>query len=133
MDILTKIANEYRCRKNYGVTFSIEPEAYNCDIPSERIEFGNNTTVMQGGRLYNFQDVFIDGNIVGYLEESMNGKLFDPMTVTFAVILADCTEPEKVTDEMRKSPHFWEDETFEFRFATLQQMVDYLRKEGTIC
>ena len=133
MNIVEEIEAEYRSKKNYGIQFNIEPEAYDCDIPDERIEFGDNTTSMQGGALYNWQDIILDGNVIGYLEERQTGKLFDPMTSTFVVFLADCSEPEKITPEMEASPHFFEDKTFQMRFATLQQMIDYLRQTKAIC
>ena len=126
MSLIEEIHNEYRNRKTYGIQFSIEPEAYLCNLSDERIVFGDNTTAMQCGVMYNWQDVIIDGKVVGYLEEKQSGRLFDPQTVSFCVILADCTEPEKITDEMRQSPHFYEDETFLMKFATMQQMIDYL-------
>ncbi len=133
MNIVEQIENEYRQMKNHGVTFSIGQEAYECDIPDDRICFGENTTAMQGGTLYNWQDVILDGSVIGYLEERECGRLFDPVTTTFAVVLADCSEPWKITEEMKANPHFWEDETFEMHFATLQQMIDYLRKTNAIC
>lgn len=126
MNIIEEIENEYRKRKLYGIQFSIEPEAYECNISDDRIVFGENTTAMQCGTFYNWQDIILDGNVIGFIEERRNGKLFDPMTVSFCVILADCTEPEKITKEMAASPHFWEDETYQMRFATLQQLIDYL-------
>lgn len=129
MNIIEEIENEYRQSKGYGVTFSIGPEAYNCNIADvdSRLSFGESTTAMQCGTLYNWQDIILDGNIIGYLEECQTGKLLHPITTKFIVWLADCSEPDKITTEMMASPHFWEGESYEMHFATLQQMIDYLQ------
>lgn len=132
MNIIEEIEAEYKSRKNYGIQFSIGPQAYECDIPDGRLEFGDNTTDMQCGRLYNWQPILIDGKSVGYLQETQSGKLFDPMTATFILILADCMEHE-LWDEMQEkhndNPHLYDaGETLELRFATLQMFVDHLRK-----
>lgn len=136
MNIVEQIEAEYRAMKGYGIQFSIEPEAYECDIPDDRLMFGDNTTDMQCGTLYNWQPILIDGNSVGYLQEKQSGKLFDPMTVTFIYILADCMEQE-LWDEMlskhNDNLHLYDaGETLELRFATLQQFVDYLRSINNI-
>lgn len=136
MNIVEQIEAEYRAMKGYGIQFSIEPEAYECDIPDDRLIFGDNTTDMQCGTLYNWQPILIDGNSVGYLQEKQSGKLFDPMTVTFIYILADCMEQE-LWDEMlskhNDNLHLYDaGETLELRFATLQQFVDYLRSINNI-
>ena len=136
MNIVEQIEAEYRAMKGYGIQFSIEPEAYECDIPDDRLIFGDNTTDMQCGTLYNWQPILIDGNSVGYLQEKQSGKLFDPMTVTFIYILADCVEQE-LWDEMlskhNDNLHLYDaGETLELRFATLQQFVDYLRSINNI-
>jgi len=136
MNIVEQIEAEYRAMKGYGIQFSIEPEAYECDIQDDRLMFGDNTTDMQCGTLYNWQPILIDGNSVGYLQEKQSGKLFDPMTVTFIYILADCMEQE-LWDEMlskhNDNLHLYDaGETLELRFATLQQFVDYLRSINNI-
>lgn len=136
MNIVEQIEAEYRAMKDYGIQFSIEPEAYECDIPDDRLMFGDNTTDMQCGTLYNWQPILIDGNSVGFLQEKQSGKLFDPMTITFIYILADCMEQE-LWDEMlskhNDNPHLCDvGETLELRFATLQQFVDYLRSLNNI-
>lgn len=137
MNIVEQIEAEYLAMKGYGIQFSIEPEAYECDIPDDRLMFGDNTTDMQCGTLYNWQPILIDGNSVGFLQEKQSGKLFDPMTITFIYILADCMEQE-LWDEMlakhKGNPHLYDaGESLELRFATLQQFIDYLRKTNTIC
>lgn len=136
MNIIEQIEADYRAMKGYGIQFSIEPEAYECDIPDDRLIFGDNTTDMQCGTLYNWQPILIDGNSVGFLQEKQSGKLFDPMTITFIYILADCMEQE-LWDEMlskhNDNPHLCDaGETLELRFATLQQFVDYLRSLNNI-
>lgn len=136
MNIVEQIEAEYRAMKGYGIQFSIEPEAYECDISDDRLMFGDNTTDIQCGTLYNWQPILIDGNSVGFLQEKQSGKLFDPMTVTFIYILADCMEQE-LWDEMlskhNDNLHLYDaGETLELRFATLQQFVDYLRSINNI-
>lgn len=136
MNIVEQIEADYRAMKGYGIQFSIEPEAYECDIPNDRLMFGDNTTDIQCGTLYNWQPILIDGNSVGFLQEKQSGKLFDPMTITFIYILADCMEQE-LWDEMlskhNDNPHLYDaGETLELRFATLQQFVDYLRSLNNI-
>ena len=126
-NIVEQIEQEYRNAKGYGVTFSIDPEAYKCNIPESRLTFSENTQAMQCGTLYNWQDIILDGEVIGYLEERMTGRFLHPMTFSFVVVLADCSEPEKITDEMRSDPHFFEGETYEMQFATLQQLIDYLK------
>ena len=129
MNIVEQRENEYRSYKGYGVTFSIDASAYESRF-GDRVEFGDNTTSMQGGALYNWQDVLLDGNVIGYLEERENGKLFDPMTVTFCVPLADCTEQELWEEKVREfdgNPHLAESgEVLKLEFATLNQMLEYL-------
>ncbi|MDD6017203.1 MAG: hypothetical protein PUC18_13180 [Prevotellaceae bacterium] len=128
MNIIEQIESEYRSSKNYGIQFSIDPEAYKCNLPEERVEFGENISDLQCGTFYNWQDVLIDGNVVGYLEESRSGRMLHPTTVSFCVFLADCSEPEKITPEIEKNPHFRDEgEAYVLKFATLQQMVDYLK------
>ena len=136
MNIVEQIEAEYRAMKGYGIQFSIEPEAYECDIPDDRLMFGDNTTDMQCGTFYNWQPILIDGNSVGFLQEKQSGKLFDPITITFIYILADCMEQE-LWDEMlskhNDNPHLCDaGGTLELRFATLQQFVDYLRSINNI-
>lgn len=136
MNIVEQIEADYRAMKGYGIQFSIEPEAYECDIPNDRLMFGDNTTDIQCGTLYNWQPILIDGNSVGFLQEKQSGKLFDPMTITFIYILADCMEQE-LWDEMlskhNDNLHLCDaGETLELRFATLQQFVDYLRSLNNI-
>lgn len=129
MCILSKIENEIRRSNNYGVQFSIDADAYDCRI-GDRVSFGDNETSLQGGSFHNYQDVVLDGKTIGYLEEIDDGKLFHPMIVSFYITLADCTEHE-LWDKMEKkhkgNPHLYDKgESLVLRFATLNQMLDYL-------
>lgn len=129
MGIIEQIENEYRQKKNYGVQFSIKPDAYDCKV-GNRIYFGENETVLQCGCFYNYQNIIFDGVIVGYLQEIDCGKLFDPITSSFIIPIADCSE-EEIWNEMLKkygnNPHLFDnDEVLELRFATLNQLVDFL-------
>ena len=127
MNIIDEIEQEYRNAKGYGIKFSIEPEAYDCKL-GDRVSFGENTTEMRCGTFYNYQPILLDGVEIGFLQEAVSGKIFHPITTSFCVPLADCSEPEKITDEMRKSHHFDGDgETYLMEFATLNQMLEYLK------
>lgn len=121
MSIVDEIEAKYRAMPLHGVQFSIEAEAYDC---REKVVFGESKSAMQCGRLFNWQDVLLEGVKIGFLEEVENGKLFDPMTVSFYVPI----DEDKVTEAMTKDPHYFEDEWCFMRFATLQQMVDYVRR-----
>ena len=127
MDLIEKINDEYRSRKNHGVTFSIDSEAYECECD---VEFGKNSTEMQCGTLYNWQPIIIGGKEVGYVEESQSGKLFDPMCVSFCVPLADCMEHElwdAMAEKHKDNPHLCDcGESLELRFATLRQLLGFL-------
>ena len=132
MNIIESIENEYRSKKNYGITFSIEPEAYSCDLAEDRVSFGDNTTELNCGTFFNWQDIIVDGEHLGFLEEAQSGKLLHPMTVSFATFLRDCDE-EELTEEERNNPHLYEGEFgYYYYFATLQQFVDYQRSIGKI-
>lgn len=137
MNIVEEIENKYRQAPGYGIQFSIEPECYDCDIPDERLMFGDNTTEMQCGTEYNWQPILLDGKQIGILQESQSGRLFDPMKTTFLIIIADCTEHELWDEMMEKhtdNPHLYDaGETLQLRFATLQHMIDYLRQTKAIC
>ena len=124
MNIIEEVEREYRESKNFGVTFHIDPEAYDCRI-GDRITFGDNISDLQCGTFYNWQDIILDGDKekpIGVLMEWYRGTLFSPICSTFSVPIPD----EKVTDEMREDPHFWETEYCEMQFATLNQLLDYL-------
>lgn len=130
MNIIEEIEKKYRDNPKHGVTFSIDAEAYECRL-GDRVVFGDNTTDMQCGTLYNWQDVILDGKVVGYLQEAQSGRIFDPMTVSFCVPIADCMEHElwdKMSEEHKDNPHLHDGgEVLELRFATLNQMLDYLK------
>lgn len=119
MSIVDNIMEKYRAMPMHGIQFSVDPGAYDCN---EKVCFGDNTMNMQCGQIFNWQDVILDGKCIGFLEEIDNGKLFDPMTVSFYVPL----DESKITDTIRSSKHFHEDEFCYMRFATLQQMIDYV-------
>lgn len=137
MNIIEEIEAEYKSRKDYGIQFSIEPEAYVCDIPDDRLKFGDNTTELQCGTFYNWQPILLDGESVGWLQETRSGRLFDPTTTSFILIIADCSEQDlwdKMLVKHKDNPHLHDaGESLELRFATLQQFIDYLRKTDKIC
>ena len=130
MNIIEQIENEIRQNKNYGVKFSIDAEAYDCCL-GDRVSFGENTIATQCGSIYNYQDIFLDGKTIGYLEEIDCGKLFHPMQTSFIIPIADCTEEELWTQkekELADNQHLHDaDEVLELRFATLNQLLDFLK------
>ena len=130
MNIVQEIEQKYRNNPKHGITFSIDASAYDCRL-GDRVTFGENTTSMQGGSFYNWQDIILDGKVVGYLEEVESGRLFDPMTSSFIVPIADCSEHE-LWDEMevkhKDNPHLYDSgETLQLRFATLNQLLEHLK------
>lgn len=129
MNIVQEIEQRYRNNPKHGVWFSIDASAYESSL-GDRVSFGDNTTAMQGGALYNWQDIILDGKVVGYLQEVESGRLFEPITSSFIVPIADCSEHE-LWDEMevkyKENPHLYNlGEVLELRFATLNQMLEYL-------
>lgn len=119
------IDEEYKARPLYDVQFSIKPEAYQCSL-GDRITFGDSHVYNNNG-VTNIQDVILDGNVIGWIEEKQSPKLLHPMTVSFNVWLADYTEEETITDEARNNQHFHDaGDYFCLRFATLQQMLEHL-------
>lgn len=130
MNIIEEIEKKYRDNPKHGVTFSIDAEAYECRL-GDRVVFGDNTTDMQCGTLYNWQDVILDGKVVGYLQEAQSGRIFDPMTVSFCIHLADCSDMEtwgEMEKEYMKCPHLVDmGETLVLKFATLNQLLDHLK------
>ncbi len=126
MNILQEIEKKYRDNKNYGITFSIDSSAYDCRL-GDRVCFGQNTTDLHRGTFYNYQDVLLDGKEIGCLVEEQSGKLLHPMLIHYEYPLADWSEEDKLTDEMRNNPHFSDEgEYFCMRFATLNQLLDYI-------
>ena len=130
MNIVQEIEQRYRNNPKHGITFSIDASAYDCRL-GDRVTFGENTTDMQCGTMYNWQDILLDGECIGYLQESQSGRLFDPMTSSFIVPIADCSEHE-LWDEMevkyKENPHLYDSgEVLELRFATLNQLLDHLK------
>lgn len=130
MNIVQEIEQRYRNNPKHGVQFSIDASAYESSV-GDRVSFGDNTTAMQGGALYNWQDIILDGKVVGYLEEVESGRLFDPITSSFIVPIADCSEHE-LWDEMevkyKENPHLYDSgETLQLRFATLNQLLEHLK------
>lgn len=131
-NVIRDIENEYRSRKGYGIQFSIDgDDAYNCRL-GDRVTFGNNQSDLQLGTFCNWQDILLDGEYIGYLRESQSGRLFDPMVESFRIPLADCTEHElwvEMSEKYRDNPHLNDaGEVLELRFATLNQMLDFLDK-----
>lgn len=122
-DIIKAVEKEYLDNPLCGVQFSIKLDAYDCDIDDSRIEFGNPTNEMRCGNMYNWQDIKIDDQLVGYLFERRRGRLFDPICVSFCMCL-----PDNVDLKFIENPHY--DETGgikSLKFATMQQFVNYLR------
>lgn len=133
--IIDKVEEKYRKDKNFGVQFSIDPDAYNCDIADDRIYFGDNTTKMDGSSFTNCQPILIDGKEVGLLHEWQHGGLFDPICTSFEIVIADCQDDDfdEKNAKYAKNPHFCDGDEWSYLcFATLQQFVDYLRQKGEI-
>lgn len=130
MNIIEQVEKKYRDNPKHGIMFSIDSSAYDC-ILGDRVVFGDNTTDLQCGTFYNWQDVILDGKVIGYLKEAQSGRMFDPMTISFCVPIADCTEHElweRMESEYKDNPHLYDaGEVLELRFATLNQMLDYLK------
>lgn len=129
MNIVQEIEQRYRNNPKHGVWFSIDASAYESSV-GDRVSFGDNTTAMQCGELYNWQDIILDGKVVGYLEEVESGRLFDPMTSSFIVPIADCSEHElweKMEVKYKDNQHLYDSgEVLELRFATLNQLLEHL-------
>ena len=113
---------KYKSNPLYGVQFSIESDAYEC---SEDIRFSGNTTQVQHGDLYNWQDVLLQGEVIGFLEEIASGKLFHPMVISFYVPIPD----DEMTDDIKSNPHYYEGEYDYLKFGKLQDMVDYVKSK----
>lgn len=129
MNIVQEIEQRYRNNPQHGVWFSIDASAYESKV-GDRVSFGDNTTQMQGGSFYNWQDIVLDGKVVGYLEEVKSGRLFAPMTSSFIAPIADCSEHElwnKMEVKYKDNPHLYDSgETLQLRFATLNQLLEHL-------
>lgn len=129
MNIAQEIEQRYRNNPKHGVWFSINASAYESSV-GDRVSFGDNTTAMQGGSFYNWQDIILDGKVVGYLEEVESGRLFDPITTSFIVPIADCSEHElwnEMEAKYKDNQHLFDsDETLQLRFATLNQLLEHL-------
>lgn len=116
--------NEYRTMDNFGIQFHIDEIAYECELEHGRVSFGESELFTRHGADINFQDIFIDGKKVGILKEyaPYNVFMLKPILVSFIIPLPD----EVDDDRLRNNQHFVEGERNELRFATLQQMIDYL-------
>lgn len=128
MSIIAEIEKKYRESPKHGVTFSIDANAYECDCD---IIFSAPSQSLSGGVFFNWQDIILDGKVVGYLEETQSGRLFDPMCVSFCRCLADC-EDYKLWEEMEEkyqgNPHLVDEgESLQLRFATLNQFINHIR------
>ena len=130
MNIVQEIEQRYRNNPKHGVWFSIDASAYESSV-GDRVSFGDNTTAMQCGALYNWQDIILDGKVVGYLQEVESGRLLDPITSSFIVPIADCSEDElwnKMEAKYKENPHLYDSgEVLELRFATLNQLLEHLK------
>lgn len=118
---------EVRQHPLHGVTFSIEPDAFKCNLGDNRVCFGENCTFRQfDGTTFNHQPILIDGVDCGYLREVQFWNIFEPMTVSFIYPFND---EKEITRKMRKSPHFVGDMGYNnpaMQFGTLQQFVDFV-------
>lgn len=126
-NIISEIESRYRSNPLHGVTFSIEATAYDC---TEEVQFGESVTANGGGYVENFQDIIINGKVIGWVHEYRNGRLFEPTCVQFCYFLADCTELDKcgqLEKQFANDPHFYAGETYRLNFATLQQLIDYVK------
>ncbi|MCR5658957.1 MAG: hypothetical protein K6G25_06490 [Bacteroidales bacterium] len=126
MSIIADIEAKIKANPMYGVTFSIDPEAYDCNIvPMDRVYFGDNHTFTNGGTTYNYQPVIVDGKEVADLEEIQPYGLFEPMRTSFIVYFED----DEKAKPFRKSKHYLIGpyDYPQMRFATLQQLVDFLK------
>lgn len=123
---MSDIEAKIKANPMHGIKFSIEPEAYDCNIvPMSRVSFGDNHTFRSGGTTFNYQPVICDGKEVAQLEEIQPYGLFEPMRVSFIVWF----ENEEAAKPFRKSKYFeiGPYENPQLRFATLQQLVDFLK------
>lgn len=135
MDIIKKIEQQYRQKPNYGIQFSIDANAFNCDITDDLICFDNGVHEMNCGTYRKVQTINIDDKPVGVLEEWKNGGLFEPICFSFEILIADChdNDYEEKNAKYANNPHFFDqDESTWLAFATLQQFIDYLRKTNQI-
>ncbi len=126
-NIINEIESRYRSNPLHGVTFSIDATAYDC---TDKIQFGTSETEYSGGNVHNYQDIIYKGKVIGWCHEYQAGRLFDPMCVQFCYPLADCTEHEKceqLEKRFAKDPHFYNGETYRLNFATLQQLIDFVK------
>ena len=117
--IIEETEAEYRNNPLHGVQFSIDADAYN----NEDVTFGESEQSTEGGALVSYQDVIYKGQTIGWVKETQSGRMFAPMVTSFYVPLENATEEDK------RSPHYFEGEEDYMRFATLQQMVDYINSK----
>lgn len=117
--IIEEAEAEYRNNPLHGVQFSIDADAYN----NEDVTFGESEQSTEGGALVSYQDVIYKRQTIGWVKETQSGRMFAPMVTSFYVPLENATEEDK------RSPHYFEGEEDYMRFATLQQMVDYINSK----
>lgn len=127
MGIIADIEAKIKANPLYGVQFGIDPECFECNLGEDRCYFGENYTFMNGGTTFNYQPIIIDGEEVGSLEEIVPWHPFglEPMRTSFILPL----DENKLTRREKKSKHFCMGpyENPQLRFATLQQLVDFLK------
>lgn len=121
MGLIADINKKYRENPLHGIQFSIEETAYDCN---ENVNFGESEQWLESGILINTQDVFLNGENIGWLKERQQTNFFHPITVSFYVPLDKPTYADKI------NPHYHEGEYDFMRFATLQQMVDYVKTKA---
>lgn len=133
MGLIEKIDNEVRNRVGYGITFTIDNEKISDDL-ERRISFGESIVSHIRGDMVNYQNIELDGRVVGYVREYSSHNFLRPMETSYCIWLADCTEEGLLTDEMRSDVHFVDcGESFELWFGSLVDFVDYVdRNPGVI-
>lgn len=121
--LIKEIESKYRDNPLHGIQFSIDKDCYDSNIESTRVRFGEPTMDTNDS----FQEMFIDDILYGYVHEHIEMNYLHPTVTSFEIIIADCTEEEKLTVEDLNNPHFKDcGEAYILSFATLQQVIDYL-------
>lgn len=129
MNLAEKYEKETMGLPGYGIQFSIEPNQFECRL-GDRISYGESHIFQQHSPRMGYQPVLLDGKPIenAFLITVANHNIFKPIISWHEIMLADCLESEKITNEMRNNEHFADmGEWFSMRFATLNQMLDYLK------
>ena len=126
MSIIADKESKIKANPLHGIQFSIEPEAYDCNIvPMSRVWFGDKHAFMNCGTTFSYQSVIIDGEVVAVLEEIQPYGLFEPMRTSFIIQFDDdeAAKPFTKNKHFRIGPYDYP----QLCFATLQQLVDFLK------